>query len=167
MSLREYSFPVVFYVVKAEPKFDCRLCLKETPNKWWAVGRRSRNDRESCFWQIYMLSPADLHHEPTLCWSTAFSWIRDSIYRPFHFSTPTKAATVDSPVPCAIARALCSFVAVTAVFRLGMVVGPSVTKIYDRHVRAEAVTYGCWFLNRNDQKQSCFRRRLSVTGRLS
>jgi len=44
-----------------------------------------------------------------------------------------------------------------------MVVGPSLMKIRDRHVQAEAVTY-VWFLNRNDQKQSCFRRRVSVKG---
>jgi hypothetical protein len=50
-------FSVVFYVVRAVHEFDCRLVIKETPNKWRPVERRSCSDRDSCFGQDLCFPP--------------------------------------------------------------------------------------------------------------
>jgi hypothetical protein len=52
-------FSVVFRVVRAMHKFDSRLVINETPNKWRPVERRSCNNRDSCFWQAVYVFPRD------------------------------------------------------------------------------------------------------------
>jgi hypothetical protein len=76
-------FPVVFYMVTAVHNFEFRLVIKETPNKWRLLGRSHAVIETHVFDRIYMFSP-DRCHEcngtlPTLCRSTAFSSVRDSM----------------------------------------------------------------------------------------
>jgi hypothetical protein len=47
----------MFYVVRAVHKFDFKLVINETPNKWWPAERRSCSDRDSCFWQDLYITP--------------------------------------------------------------------------------------------------------------
>ena len=69
-------FSVMFYVGRTVRKSDFKLFIHETRNKWRAVERRPSSDRESCFWQGRRRECQ--RTLPTLCVSTAFSWVRNS-----------------------------------------------------------------------------------------
>jgi hypothetical protein len=52
-----YLLSVVFCVIRAVQKFDFRLVINETSNKWRSVERRSISDRDTFFWHaLYVFS---------------------------------------------------------------------------------------------------------------
>jgi hypothetical protein len=50
-------FSVVLCVVKVVHKFDFRLVIKGTSNKWRPVGRRPVSDRDSVLWHDLYVCP--------------------------------------------------------------------------------------------------------------
>jgi len=67
-------------MVTAVHKFHFKLVVKDAPNKWRHVERKLCADGDRCFWQdIYVFRRQSLYSVkgtlPTLCWSTAFSWV--------------------------------------------------------------------------------------------
>jgi len=67
----------MFYVVRAVLQFDFRIVINETPNKWWPA-HKSWRYTDPYFWQdLYVFYRLRKCYGtlPTLCRSTAFSWV--------------------------------------------------------------------------------------------